>query len=80
MRTGVAAMRQEGKNKQRVLRRAKEICRHYWKIEVADGPRSHGVCQYCGEARYFLNYIPVNSLSSNWARIAGSKPRKKGEK
>jgi hypothetical protein len=75
---GVDAMRQQGKNKQEVLRRAKGICRHYWKIEEANGPRSQGVCQYCGKARYFLNYIPVSSQSSNWARIAGSKPRRKG--
>ena len=34
---------------------ANDQCRHYWIIEVADGPKSRGVCQYCGETRDFLN-------------------------
>ena len=34
-------------------------CHHYWVIEVANGPKSTGVCRYCGEKREFLNSIPV---------------------
>ena len=37
---------------------AEDQCHHYWVIEVANGPRSRGVCKYCGEARYFLNMLP----------------------
>jgi len=37
---------------------AKNQCHHYWIIEIADGPKSRGVCQYCGETRDFLNTIP----------------------
>ena len=36
----------------------KNSCRHYWIIEVANGPTSKGVCKYCGETRDFLNVIP----------------------
>lgn len=28
---------------------------HYWHIGVPDGVLSTGVCQYCGEARRFVN-------------------------
>jgi hypothetical protein len=37
---------------------AKDRCSHYWIIEVANGPRSRGVCRYCGETRDFLNSMP----------------------
>lgn len=37
---------------------AHDQCRHYWVIEVANGPKSRGVCQYCGESRDFLNSMP----------------------
>lgn len=37
-------------------------CRHYWIIETAHGPKSRGVCRYCGEARDFLNSIPGFTL------------------
>lgn len=37
---------------------AKDQCRHYWIIEIANGPKSRGVCQYCGEERDFLNSMP----------------------
>jgi hypothetical protein len=37
---------------------AKDRCSHYWIIETANGPKSRGVCQNCGEARDFLNVIP----------------------
>ena len=36
----------------------KDQCHHYWIIEMAYGPESKGVCQYCGEERDFLNAIP----------------------
>lgn len=47
----------------RVKERAEENlvkgqCKHYWMIEVADGPMSRGMCKYCGEAREFFNSIP----------------------
>jgi hypothetical protein len=37
---------------------AGEPCRHYWIIEMANGPKSRGVCKYCGESRDFLNAMP----------------------
>lgn len=37
---------------------AKDQCRHYWVIEVANGPKSRGLCKYCGEEREFFNSIP----------------------
>jgi hypothetical protein len=37
---------------------AKNQCSHYWIIEMANGPKSRGICKHCGEARYFLNVIP----------------------
>ncbi len=36
---------------------AEEQCHHYWEIEIANGPKSRGICQYCGEARVFFNSI-----------------------
>lgn len=41
---------------------AEDQCSHYWIIEMANGPESHGVCQYCGEGRYFLNVLPYLSV------------------
>jgi len=37
---------------------AKAQCSHYWIVEMANGPKSRGVCQYCGEGRDFLNVLP----------------------
>jgi hypothetical protein len=37
---------------------ASDQCRHYWIIEMANGPKSRGVCRYCGESRDFLNSMP----------------------
>lgn len=34
----------------------KECC-HYWLIESAAGPISHGVCRLCGMKRNFDNYL-----------------------
>jgi len=45
---------------------AKDQCSHYWIIETANGPKSRGVCQYCGESRDFLNSIQgLNALKRN---------------
>lgn len=30
-------------------------CRHYWKIEPANGPTSWGECIYCGAKQLFWN-------------------------
>ena len=38
---------------------AREQCSHYWIIEMASGPKSRGVCKYCGESRDFMNAMPV---------------------
>ena len=37
---------------------AKGQCHHYWIIDMANGPKSRGICKYCGEERDFLNSIP----------------------
>ena len=36
-------------------------CRHYWMIQPTQGPLSPGVCQVCGEAREFKNYVEGGS-------------------
>jgi hypothetical protein len=36
----------------------KETCRHYWVIEVANGPVSRGQCKYCGMKKDFYNAFP----------------------
>ena len=51
------------RNKAKVEERTKNDtahnrCHHYWVIEVAHGPKSKGVCKYCGEVKYFLNTMP----------------------
>jgi len=57
--------------KQRVKERIQENteneqCHHYWVIEVANGPKSRGVCKYCGEKKEFLNaFPPFNSLKKS---------------
>jgi hypothetical protein len=44
----------------------KEPCRHYWVIEIANGPVSRGVCKYCGVTKEFLNAFPeYNPLKKN---------------
>ena len=32
-------------------------CMHYWVIQPATGPVSAGICQTCGEAKEFKNYV-----------------------
>jgi hypothetical protein len=57
--------------KQKIKERAEEKqpengCHHYWVIEVANGPKSRGVCKYCGETKEFLNAFPdFNPLRRN---------------
>lgn len=36
----------------------RDACHHFWKIEVANGPKSRGTCEYCGEEREFYNAFP----------------------
>lgn len=36
----------------------KEACRHYWVIEVANGPVSRGECKFCGVKKEFYNAFP----------------------
>jgi hypothetical protein len=36
----------------------KEACRHFWVIEVANGPVSKGTCKYCGSKKEFFNAFP----------------------
>ena len=33
------------------------VCQHHWVIQAADGPTSPGLCQVCGEAKDFKNYV-----------------------
>lgn len=33
------------------------VCNHFWVIEIANGPRSRGVCKFCGESKDFYNSI-----------------------
>jgi hypothetical protein len=44
----------------------KEPCRHYWVIEVANGPASRGVCKFCGTKKEFFNVFPeYNPIKKN---------------
>ncbi len=36
-------------------------CRHHWVIQPATGPVSPGLCQICGEAREFKNYVEAST-------------------
>jgi hypothetical protein len=48
-----------GKVKEKVRAQTQnEPCRHYWVIEVANGPVSRGVCKYCGARKDFYNTFP----------------------
>jgi len=59
----------------------KELCRHYWIIEIANGPVSRGKCKYCGATKEFLNAFPeYNPLKKNngpldLPRLSGVKVR-----
>jgi hypothetical protein len=47
-------------------------CRHYWVIQPADGPISPGVCQNCGEAREFKNYVEASTWGDDKASSRAS--------
>ncbi len=48
-----------GKVKEKVKTQTqKEPCRHFWVIEVANGPVSRGQCKLCGERKDFCNAFP----------------------
>lgn len=42
-------------------------CRHHWVIQPASGPLSQGICQSCGEAREFKNYVEAASWGDSRA-------------
>ena len=61
-------MRHRVKVKERIIKdyTQGEQCRHYWMIEIANGPSSQGSCKYCGKTREFLNAFPdFNPLKKN---------------
>jgi hypothetical protein len=43
-----------------VEERGVPACRHHWVIQPATGPVSQGVCQICGKAQDFKNYIEAS--------------------
>ena len=48
-----------GKVKERVKTQPRKgPCRHYWVIEVANGPASRGRCKFCGAQKEFFNAFP----------------------
>ncbi len=49
-------------------------CRHYWVIQPATGPVSQGLCQTCGQAREFKNYVEA----STWGDDRGAGRPKRG--
>ena len=53
-------MRQKINEKEKLSeKKDKNICHHYWEIEVANGPSSLGTCKYCGDTQEFLNAFPT---------------------
>lgn len=42
-------------------------CQHYWVIEEANGPKSRGICKYCGAIRDFFNVMPDSSAPKHGA-------------
>ena len=52
-------MRGRVKVKERAAEQPKQdTCRHYWVIEVANGPSSRGECKFCGAKKEFFNAFP----------------------
>jgi len=48
-----------GKIKEKIaVQPREEECRHFWVIEVANGPVSRGQCKYCGAKKEFYNAFP----------------------
>ena len=67
-----------GKVKEKPAERPQpETCRHYWVIEVANGPMSRGQCKICGTKKEFYNAFPeFNPLKKgnnpfNMPKLAG---------
>ena len=56
-----------GKVKEKVRTQTQqEPCRHYWVIDIANGPASRGQCKYCGVKKEFFNAFPdYNPLKKN---------------
>ncbi len=54
--TQQAAIPQSAEITEDVIEEAPQ-CMHYWVIQPATGPVSPGICQTCGEARDFKNYV-----------------------
>lgn len=38
---------------------------HHWRIEEANGPRSTGVCKYCGAEKVFKNWLEDSDFITN---------------
>lgn len=38
---------------------------HHWVIEEANGPRSVGVCKYCGVEKQFKNWLEDSDFITN---------------
>lgn len=38
---------------------------HHWRIEEANGPRSVGVCKYCGAEKQFKNWLEDSDFITN---------------
>ena len=38
---------------------------HHWRIEEANGPRSMGVCKYCGVEKTFKNWLEDSDFITN---------------
>ena len=38
---------------------------HHWRIEEANGPRSVGVCKYCGIEKTFKNWLEDSDFITN---------------
>ncbi len=43
-------------------------CRHYWIIDPPTKGDSRGVCKFCGEVRYFANYMQYPGSRSQAAK------------
>jgi hypothetical protein len=44
-------------------------CAHYWLIDAAEGPTSHGVCKLCGVKMEFRNSWIDSTYAGRDARI-----------
>ena len=79
-------MRSRVKVKEREAEQPKPTeCRHYWVIDVANGPASQGECKFCGTKKEFLNAFPeFNPLKKktnplNMPKIAKVEPEEEDD-